>query len=456
MRVPFDPSPTIVYLWSMSTFGPLPPLTRLYRACEPNDPIAPDDPRYVNCDVVRGDNLPLRYERSLRLSDPLRPEVKVFAGHRGVGKSSELLRLKDMLERPNAGEGNPYHVLFTDVTRMLDLNDLDFPDLLVFLAGEVQRQLRESGIPGFTAASVQIQTLWDELSGALRSKVSLAGRDVDIPYLPLAVEIKNRPNSRSELRSAIERQSTSLLEAVNDLLQLANVKLREAGREGLVLIVDGLDKMVRRDLDGGSNTHERLFIRRSEQLASVKSHVIYTVPISLIYSPAFTQLEQTFGEHNVPVPMIRLRGEDRSNPSSSTPGMVKMREILEKRCDYAGIAFREIFDAQETCDHLCEMTGGHPRHLMMFIQAAASRVDGLPITRDAVERAIRDYSNSLKRSIPDDFWPHLQRFEIPQDDIPTDAKHQEMLLLLHIFEYMNGRPWYEVNPVLRTIPRFIE
>ena len=74
--------------------------------------------------------------------------------------------------------------------------------------------------------------------------------------------------------------------------------------------------------------------------------------------------------------------------------------------------------------------------------------------RPAVERAIRDYSNSLKRSIPDEFWPHLRKFEIPQDDIPTDAMHQEMLLLLHIFEYMNGRPWYEVNPVLRTLHKY--
>lgn len=440
----------------MTTFGPLPPLTRLYRACEPNDPISPDDERYVNCDEVRGDNLPRRYERGLRLSNPLRPEVKVFAGHRGVGKSSELLRLKDMLEHPEAGEGKPYHVLFTDVSRKLDLNDLDFPDLLVFLAGEVQRQLRDAEIPGFSAASEQLRSLWDELSTALRPKVALTGKDLDLPYLPLAVEFKNRPNARAELRSAVEKQSTDLLGAVNDLLQLANVRLREAEREGLVLIVDGLDKLVRRSLEDGGDTHERLFIRRSEQLAGIKAHVIYTVPISLIYSRQFTQLEQTFGDRSAPVPMIRLRGDDRSDPTPSTRGMQKMREMMKKRCEYANVDFDKIFDAPETCTYLCEMTGGHPRHLMMFIQAAASRVDHLPITRDAVERAVRDYANSLKRSIPDDFWPLLQRFETPQEDIPTDENHQEMLLLLHIFEYMNGRPWYEVNPVLRTIPRFAE
>jgi hypothetical protein len=434
----------------MSTFGPLPPLTRLYRACEPNDPISPDDPRYVNCDAVRGDNLPLRYERSLRLSDPLRPEVNVFAGHRGVGKSSELLRLKDMLERPNAGEGNPYHVLFTDVTRMLDLNDLDFPDLLVFLAGEVQRQLRESKIPGFSAASVPLQSLWDELSGALQSKVSLAGRDVDIPYLPLAVEIKNRPNARSELRSAIEKQSTSLLEAVNDLLRFANVKLREAGREGLVLIVDGLDKMVRRDLDGGGNTHERLFIRRSEQLASVKSHVFYTAPISLIHSAQFIRLARTLGAHSASVPMIRLRGKNRSDPSPSTPGMAKMREILEKRCDYAGVDSLEVFDSRETCDYLCEMTGGSPRKLLVYIREAASYVGGLPLTRDAAERAVKDYSNSLKRGIPDEYSSHLQQFDKPQEEIPAGVIYEEMLDFPCIFDYRDEKCWYEVNPVLRN------
>ncbi len=29
-----------------------------------------------------------------------------------------------------------------------------------------------------------------------------------------------------------------------------------------------------------------------------------------------------------------------------------------------------------------------------------------------------------------------------------------MLYFLHVFEYQNGRPWYEVNPVIRTLERF--
>ena len=72
----------------------------------------------------------------------------------------------------------------------------------------------------------------------------------------------------------------------------------------------------------------------------------------------------------------------------------------------------------------------------------------------AAEQAVRHYANSLVREVPDEAWPKLAAFEAPQDDIPKDDLHQQMLFLLYVFEYMNGTPWYEVNPVLRTLDRF--
>lgn len=429
-------------------------ITRLFRSCAPNEALQPDDVRYVNCDDVRGENLAKLYERALRRADPKTPEVKVFAGHRGVGKTSELYRLKRFLEEPD-DEQRPFLVIFSDVSQSLDLNDLDFPDLLVFQAAEIQRQLQEAKIPGFSATTKYLEGLWDDFRGLLGSEVSLGGADVETPYGKLALELKNRPNARAELRKAIEQQSTSLLDAVNDLLDLATINLRENGHEGLVLIIDGLDKLTYRELDhSGTSTHDRLFIQRSEQLASLRAHVVYTVPISLIYSPRFTQIEQTFGGHQIPVPMIRLHEKDDSEATMVTPGMAKLREILEARCRHAKVDFGRVFDQEQTCRRLCEMTGGHPRHLMMFLRAAANEVDSLPITREAVDKAIRNYANSLLREVPDEFWPLLRRFDEPQDDIPKDEQHQEMLLLLHVFEYMNGEPWYEVNPVLRTLPKF--
>lgn len=429
------------------------PLTRLYRACDPSESLAPGDSRYVDCDDVRGGSLVRLFERSLRRVDPLKWEVKVFAGHRGVGKTSELLRLKDMLENPREAGQQPFRVIFSDVSRTLDLNDLDFPDLLVFMAAEVQKQLKDAEIPGFSATSQRLQAVWDDFLTTVKS-VSLSGVDVDVPFGSVALEIRNRPSSRGALREAIEKRSTDLLAAVNDMLEFANVRLRESGCAGLVLIIDGLDKLVRRDLEDGGNTHDRLFIYRSDQLASLKSHVIYTVPISLIYSKQFAQVEQTFGDRPVPVPMIRLRGDSRSDVRPDTAGMLKMREMIEKRCQSGDVAFEDVFDSRATCDHLCSMSGGHPRHLLMLLQASMDRIDSLPLTRKALDLAIRAYGNSLLREIPDGFWEKLRKFATPQDDIPKDDDHQQMLLLLHVFEYMNGEPWWEVNPVIRSLRRY--
>lgn len=432
------------------------PTTRLYRACHPDEPVAPSDERYVVCDEARGGNVVESFEYDLRLADPAQPEVKLFAGHRGVGKTSELFRLRDLLERPpSVNRPSSFEVIYFDVSKLLDVNDLDFPDLLVCTAAEIQRQLREAQISGFGNVTLYLQRLWDDIKGALGSKILVNESEVDVPFGTLTVELKNRPNARKDLREEIEKRNTSLLDAVNDLLTTATANLVQAGRDGLVLIIDGLDKLVLRDLDDGrTNTHERLFIDRSDQLASLKAHTIYTVPISLIYSRRCADLEQTFGEHNIPVSMINLRGSGRTDPTPETTGMKAMWAMIEARCRYAGVTISDVFDRPETGQYLCRMTGGHPRHLMMLLRSAIGAFKQLPITREAAERAVSHYANSLFREIPDRFWEPLRAFAVPRDDIPRDEDHLEMLLLLHIFEYMNGRPWYEVNPVLPTLPKY--
>jgi hypothetical protein len=430
-------------------------ITRLFRACDPSEPLLPTDTRYVNCDDVRGESLVDTYVRGLRRSDPLHPQVKLFTGHRGVGKSSELFRLKSLLEKPSSLKGvRPFKVLYMDTSEKLDLNDLDLPDLLVFVAAEVQQQLRSAAIPGFTATSTYLKGVWDEIKTALKSEVALKKADVDTGFGSLTIELKNRPSSRSKLRAAIEHQSTRLLDGVNDLLQTANVALRANNYEGLVLIIDGLERLVFRTLEGDSTTHDRLFCDRSEQLASLKAHTIYTVPVSLFYSARCSQLEQTLGEHNVPVPMIRLHERDTITVDPGSPGMKKMWSMIEARCRYAEVEAKDVFDARATGLYLCEMTGGHPRHLMMFLQAAMNAVDNLPITLIAAKKAVRNYANSLLREVPEEYWAKLAAFKEPRGEIPKDEAHQQMLFLLHVFEYMNGYPWYEVNPVIRTLPRF--
>ena len=419
-------SPTGDTDWSNSNTMNTSPddITRLIRVCDPLEVLEPDDPRYVNCDDVRGENLVDVYVRSLRRADPNHPEVKLFSGHRGIGKSCELYRLRAALEKPKSPDNphRPFKVIYMDVGESLDMNDLDLPDLLVFVADQVQRQLREAKIPGFTPVSTYLTNVWEEIKAKLGTKVSIKEAGVEAGFASLTVEMKNRPNSRQMLRDAIELHNTGLLNGVNDVLTHASVKLREAGSEGLVLIIDGLERLALRPLeDGSTTTHDRLFLNRSEQLASLKAHTIYTVPISLFYSPRCAQLEQTLGEHNVPVPMIRLHERRETKISPDSPGMKKLWAMIEARCRSANVDIKDVFDKPETGLYLCEMTGGHPRHLLMFLVAALNALDRLPITRKAAEKAVRNYANSLLREIPDEYREKLRAFKTPQSGIPKAA-----------------------------------
>jgi len=206
--------------------------------------------------------------------------------------------------------------------------------------------------------------------------------------------------------------------------------------------------------DGQGNTHDRLFIYRSEQLASLHAHTIYTVPISLFYSPRCAALEQSLGEHNLPVSMIKLRNGRTEAIDTNSAGMRALLTILEQRCAYAKVEFQDAFENTETVSYLCRMTGGHPRHLMMFVQGAINTIDSLPITMQAAKKAVGNYKNSLLREIPSEAWSKLAQFDSPRASIPKDDEHQEMLFLLYVFEYMNGEHWYEVNPVIRELPQF--
>ena len=158
-------------------------IDRLFRACEPNESLSPDDPRYVNFDSARGESPAPRYARALRRADPTKADVLLFAGHRGIGKTSELLRLKQLLEQPASAENPypPFKVIYFDVSQTLDINDLDLPDLLVFITGEVQKQLRTVNIKGFTATSIYFQRVWDDLKQVLGKEVDLKEAEAETP-----------------------------------------------------------------------------------------------------------------------------------------------------------------------------------------------------------------------------------------------------------------------------------
>jgi GTPase SAR1 family protein len=113
-----------------------------YRTCDPDLPLEADDERYVDLAESRGmKRLAKTIARSIKRSAEHSQVKMLFTGLRGSGKTTELFRLKKELE------DNQYFTLYMDVEELLDLGSLNYLDVLVAIAKQVQVTLHDQGMP---------------------------------------------------------------------------------------------------------------------------------------------------------------------------------------------------------------------------------------------------------------------------------------------------------------------
>ena len=93
---------------------------------------------YVDLDSARGGEITGPLIRELRQSNPARPVCRLIAGHKGCGKTVELMHMAKELERN--GEFTVFHWL---AEATIALAGVDFPDLALGLVGGLSRWLKE-------------------------------------------------------------------------------------------------------------------------------------------------------------------------------------------------------------------------------------------------------------------------------------------------------------------------
>lgn len=424
-------------------------IARFYQQCDPAKPLAPGDKRYVlPPEGARGEGDQIRQlANAIRWSDT--PLHLLFAGHRGGGKSTELLRLKEDLANPPAGQPRFFVVYFEADDEDIDVNDADLPDILLAMIRQVAKALREGA--GIELRPSWLSTFFDNMKHLLGSEVELTGVELDAKIAKFTAAIKTSPDARHKIRKALEPQVSNLLTAANDLLDDAAIGLRQRGFQDLVLIVDNLDRIVLRDIPNSQfNTHEQLFINRGAQLADVRCHVLYTLPISMVFSPKGTALVNVFGRQACVLPMVKIA--DRSGKDAD--GLKVMRDLVDKRLAAAGINRAAAFDTDETLDYLCRKSGGHMRNLLILLRAACTDAGHLPLTLQVAERAVRGMSTDFERALNAPAYFEVLRSVQKTRALPGSPDDQLLLYNLSILEYLNAAAWYAVNPAILLLEKF--
>ncbi|HEY3782843.1 MAG TPA: hypothetical protein VGL56_17300 [Fimbriimonadaceae bacterium] len=416
---------------------------RIYKQFDPA-PLTPgDNELYVDLDNVRGEtHIVKKFARRIRLSRNSNT-VQILAGHRGSGKSTELRRLQENLQSENPR----YFVVYVEADEDIEGNDVDFPEVLIAIVRQMADQLRKRAKielkPGYFKDRAY------RLKGLLGSEVDFEKVDLGTGLLKISAAIKNSPDARLEVRRLLEPDTSNWLEAANEVIGQAVTELRRQGFEGLVIIVDDLDKMILKPHAAGCTTAEYLFIHREAQLRAFNSHMVYTMPIALAYSTQEQNIENLYGGRVPVVPMVKIM----TRPPDQTryeDGFEKFRDLVRRRLSRAGVKAEQVFDSKDTLDQLIELSAGQPRELVILIREAIVSSD-LPICKEAVERAEREGRWAFERQLNGDHWPVIDEVRLKGEFSRTndnDAAIRDLLDSRALLQYVNADEWYDVNPMV--------
>ncbi|HEY9603518.1 MAG TPA: P-loop NTPase fold protein [Allocoleopsis sp.] len=440
-------------------------LRKFFQATNPSKTLVVENPEdqkyYIDFSSVRGGKIIEELKDNITFFSPDEPTCELFTGHIGCGKSTELLRLKAELEQ----EG--LHVVYFESSQDLEMGDVDIGDILLAIARRVSKSLEETQI-NFQPTGFQqlLQGANRVLNADVKSfKVKDFGVSTkDDGEFSLAFGIgeitakaKNSPELRSKLREYLEPRTNGILEAINEeLLKPAQEKLKQHGKKGLVVIVDNLDRVESRNKPWGRPQPEYLFVDRGEQLRQLNCHVIYTMPLGLMFSNELNALTNRFGVDPKVLPMVPVKLR---NGSECPEGMALMRQMVLARAfpdvepeRRLGL-IEEIFDSTETLDRLCLISGGHVRELLRLLNDWIKKNRTPPLYREGLEEVIQARRNQMTLSITDDEWELLCQVK-ERKQVSGDEGYRVLIRSMFVYEYRDrDGSWFEVNPILAEAGR---
>jgi dsDNA-binding SOS-regulon protein len=433
-----------------------------YVVCNPDVPLQSDDPRYVDFTLVRGgtnlaetvvrriQRIDLSAQRSLSQPRFLKP---LITGHRGCGKSTELLRVKLALEQ--AG----YFVVYFDSIKEIDINDVDCVDILLSITRQLEEQLRESPLK-IQLPQKQLETigLWlaktvyqtDDIDTIENRFEAELGLGAEIPlFVKALLKVKSiitgASTQRKTVRLEVTNRISQLLTDLNDLIDYAQIKLRDNGKKGLVIIVDSLEKILLKPLNelGHITTHSAIYIEHGEHLKTPNCHILYTVPISLLRNE---NVGQIFTDETLIVPMVKVK-DDKGNDMQD--GLDAMRKMLACRLE-----IDKVFENPKSVDDLARTSGGHVRDFLRLVRFACDH-SRTQITEDAVNKGIKELVRTYDYLVQDKDLQKLAEV-YREKHLPSDAEYAHLPYHLLVLEYQNDEVWADVHPAVQKTRKFRE
>lgn len=426
-------------------------IRQLYNVFDPFYILSAGNPAYVDCtDVRSGQDILLDIGKDILLSSE--KTCQLYSGHRGAGKSTELLRLQKYLD-----DLGFFVVYFAADEQDIEPQDVEYSDILLACTRRILEALKGKG--NSNSVREWVKNLFEDLKDIIPD-ISFKEIEIekDIPtFAKITAKIHTEPAQRRKIRNLINPHTQTLIQALNQFINDARKKLSEQ-YEDIVLIVDNLDRIVPIMYEDRRSNHEQIFLDHNEQLKALDCHLIYTVPISLVYSDNGAKLQDTYADIPFVLPMVMVH-----TPENQTHerGLNIFKKLLQERVKTvnSNMSIVSLFENPQNLDELCLMSGGHLRNLIILMREAIKYTDTLPISTKAVQKSIAQLRNTYHNTVYPNEWETLASVFLSKK-IKNDNSHLTLLFNRCILEYRyldadnQVRYWYDVHPIIRDIDDF--
>ncbi|MEI6290616.1 MAG: hypothetical protein WCP19_09300, partial [Chloroflexota bacterium] len=367
--------------------------------------------------------------RDSLLSPFYTPPKFFFSGHRGCGKSTELLHL---MANPRIKE-KFWHINFS-IKNEADIIDLDYRDVLLAVGSRMYRDYRKKG--GELPARL-LKDL-DSWRGRVEEEVTTVtsgrmtgyevGAGIDAFFANASMKMRLEPKTRSLIRQVIDKDVTGLIDVINSIA--AAVKVKE-GKIPLILI-DDLDKP-------GLKEAKAIFQESRSAILQPNLAIVYTVSSALFYSKDFDAIR----DMALFLPNVKLHPHHKPT-QPSVEGYDTMRRFVSVRMDTQMIE-------NQALNLAITYSGGVFREMARIMRTAigrARRRKSRQIEVIDIEWAATDIRNEYRRILDKKDLEILRNIH-ELNRMEYNDRVRPLMQLLAILEYRNGENWVDVHPVLR-------
>ncbi|MCE9644562.1 MAG: hypothetical protein K8S20_01080 [Chloroflexi bacterium] len=359
-----------------------------------------------------------------------RPPKFFFSGHRGCGKSTELLHLMS-----NTEIQKKYWLINFSIREEADIFDIDFRDVLLAIGGRLFREYRKKGgeLPEQLLKELHSWKgkVEKEISTVLegRSDVEM-GASIDAFFANAGLKIKLEPATRVELRQVVETDITGLIAIIN------HIAAAIYSREHLIplILIDDMDKP---DLEKA----RAIFQERREIMMQPNCAIVYTVSSALFYAKEFDSIR----DQAVFLPNIYLHPPMEPNVHHED-GYRTLRNFVYQRMS------PDLIDAQ-ALEAAVTYSGGVFRELARIMRTAIGRARRRKVAvldLSDIEWAASEIRNEYRRILDKDDIKLLRKVS-ENNRLEYTERLRPLLQLLALLEYRDEENWCDIHPVLRKL-----